>query len=139
MITQTIIDILKNDNQLENLLGGRHVYVTNVFKDTVDKQINVSFAYGSTSAITASDDVQPIEEGKVNVYILVKDNINNPIQTIFNIANRVLELLDLKGPFTNQYVNKIYWIRKTNADDIVHYENIGFYELAIIFEFIVQR
>lgn len=139
MITQTIINILSNDTTLNSLLGGKYVFVSNAFRDSLDKQINVSYSLGSTSYITASESSNPVEEGRVIIYILVKDTISNPIETINTIANRVLQLLDLKGPFTDDYTSTIYMLRKVASDDITHYEQIGFYELPIIFEFIIQK
>jgi len=139
MITQTIINVLKQDSQVRSLLDGPYVTVTNLFNDTVDKQINVSFDLGETNPITASEDVANIHEGTVTVYILVKDSIQNPIETISNIATRVLELLDLKGSsLSDTYTDTVYWIRKSKTGDIKHYENIGFYELYIDFDWIAK-
>ena len=139
MITQTIINILKQDSQIQSLLGGPYVSVTNLFSDTVDKQINVSFDLGETNPITAGEDTANIYEGTVTVYILVKDSIQEPIKTINNIATRVLQLLDLKGTtLSDSYTTTVYWVRKAKTGDIKYYENIGFYELYIDFDWVAK-
>lgn len=139
MITKTVIKILREDTTLQSLLGATNenncpVSSTFNFQDTLDKQINVSVEYGSTVAF---DQTAKTHDDTFDVYILVKDNISNPINTLDNITNRVLELLDLKGT-TLDINSTVYWIQKLSTD-FIHYNDIKFYELRINFRFVITE
>jgi len=137
MITKIIINKLRSDSQIQSLLGASGssdcpVFATFNFDDTLDKQINVSVEYGGTIPFDQSANTS---EGLIRVYILTRDTVSEPIKLIDQIANRVCELLDLKGT-TLDNTHTVYWVQKTDTD-FTHYTDIGFYELLITFRFVI--
>ena len=136
MITRSIIKILKNDTTICTLLGAVDadscpVFTTFNFDNTVDKQVNVSLEYGETRPF---DQDAKTHDGRMRVYVLVKDTVSEPINVMHQIASRVLALLDLKGT-TLDTSNLIYWVQKLDTD-FTHYVDLHFYELTITFRFV---
>ena len=139
MITKTIIKVLQNDSNIQSFLGASSasdcpIFTTFNFDDTVDKQINVSSSYGETIPF---DQTSKTHDGRVNVYILVKDTLDEPINLIHNIADRVLSLLDLQGTSLDNS-STVYWIQKLDTD-FTHYSDIKFYELLLTFRFVITE
>lgn len=139
MISESIIKILRNDTTLRTLLGATTsndapIFSEFNFDDTVPKQINVEVEYGTSVAF---EQTAQTHDGTLRVYILVKDNIVEPIKALNDIAERVLTLLDLKGT-TLDTDRKIYWIQKLNSD-FTHYEDIKYYEIALQFRFVYSE
>jgi len=140
MITDLIIAILRNDSEIQSLLEASSssdcpVFTTFNFDDTYSKQINVSYERGETVPF---DQEAKTSDGKFTIYILVKDTVSNPIKTLHQIANRVLELLDLKGSTLDNASNSVYWVQKLDTD-FTYYSNIHYYELAIVFRFVITE
>ena len=140
MITDLVISILRNDSQIQTLLGASSssdcpIFTTFNFDDTYSKQINVSYDKGETVPF---DQDAKTSDGKFIVYILVKDTESEPIKKIHQISKRVLELLDLKGSTLNNTNNTVYWIQKLDTD-FTHYTDIHYYELAITFRFVITE
>lgn len=139
MITETIIKVLRNDSTLQSLLGGTTANNTPVFtsfnfEDTVNKQINVELEYGETVPF---EQEAKTHDGELRVYVLVKDTLSEPINTLNNITKRILELVDLKGT-TLDSPDTIYWIQKLDSD-FTHYDTIKFYEAALTFRFVITE
>jgi len=139
MITTDIIEVLREDSQIQSLLDASSssdcaVFTSYNFDDTVTKQINISLEYGETVPFDQSANTY---DGIIRVYVMVKDTINEPIKTTHQIADRVLTLLDLKGT-TLSDTNTIYWVQKTDSD-FTHYDNIRFYELLLSFRFVITN
>jgi len=139
LITETIIEVLREDSTLQTLLGAASaascpVFTTHGFQDTADKQINVSYDMGETLPV---DQDAKTHDGIFRVYVLVKDTTSEPIKTAHTIAARVLALLDLKGS-TLDDTDTIYWVQKTDSD-INHYDNIHFFEIEISFRFVLTE
>ena len=139
MITETIIKILREDSEIQTLLGASTpatcpVFTTHSFQDTVSKQINVSYDMGETLPV---DQDAKTHDGTFRVYVLVKDTTSEPIKTAHTIGNRVLALLDLKGT-TLDITDTIYWVQKMDSD-INHYDNIHFFEIELSFRFILTE
>ena len=132
MITKVIIAALKADSTLQTLLGGDNVFTTFNFKDTVDKQVNVSLDYGATVPFDCTGN---ISDGTVRVYAVVKDTVSEPISTLDNIVSRVLTVLDLKGSALD---STNYWLQKISTD-FTHYKDLHYYELCIVFRFVSQK
>ena len=137
MITKTVIKVLRDDSTIQSLFGvddedNCPVFTTYNFEDTLNKQINVTLAYGETQPFDPN-----IHDGNFIVYVLVKDTLSYPIQTLHNIANAVISALDLKGTDLDED-SIVYWIQKLDTD-FTHYEDIHFYELAITFRFYIEE
>ena len=134
MITTTIINVLRSDTTLVTLLGAANITSTFKFDDTLDKQINVSLAYGETVPF---DQTGNTYDGQVNVYVLVKDTLSEAILSIDAITSRVLTLLDIKGTTLDETAI-VYWVQKLDAG-FTHYDGIHFYEMAITFRFVSSK
>jgi hypothetical protein len=140
MITKTIIKLLRNDSQIQTLLGVASanacpIFTTFNYDENVSKQINLSFEYGES--VPFDQETAKTHDGRVRVYILVKDSLSGAVNTTHQIANRVLQLLDLKGT-TLDTASTVYWVQKLDAD-FTHYEDIHFYELMITFRFVIKE
>lgn len=140
MITDLVIKTLREDSEIQTLLGATGssdcpVFTTYNFDDSYSKQINVSYEKGETIAF---DQDASTHDGKFTVYVLVKDTISEPIKTLNQIADRILELLDLKGSTLNDANNTVYWIQKLDTD-FTYYRDIHYYELAITFRFVITE
>ena len=139
MITKTFVKTLREDATIQTLLGATGssdcpVFTTQNFDETVTKQINISLEYGETLPWSCAAD---IHDGRVLVYILVKDTESGAINTSHTIASRILELLDLKGSVLND-TSTVYWVQKLDSD-FTHYDDIHFYELLITFRFVIKE
>ena len=135
MITKVIISKLRNDSTLQTLLGASDanstpVFTTHNFEDTVDKQINVGLMYGET--IPFDQTTKKTNDGRLHIYVLVKDTVSEPIETLHDITSRVITLLDLKGP---AFDSTIHWIQKIDTD-FTHYDDLHFFENDITFRFV---
>ena len=135
-ITEEIIKILSEDSQIQSLLGATSpddcpISTVYNYDEAEDKQINVSLELGETVPF---DQSAKTHDGKITIYILVKDTINNPIETANNIAQRVLDILDIKGT-TLSTSSTIYWIQKTGSG-FLHYDDLHLYEYSITFRFV---
>lgn len=140
MITKTIIKILREDSTIQSLLdatGSTNCPVSTEynFEDTVSKQINVSLDYGETVPFEQTD--RKTHDGRVRVFILVKDTVSEAIEKIHDIANRIYTLLDLKG--TDLDTNStVFWVQKMDTD-FTHYDDLHLYELTITFRFVIKE
>lgn len=135
-ITEEIIRILSEDSQIQSLLGASSsancpVYTIYNYDEILDKQINISLSLGETVPF---DQTGNTHDGKVTIYILVKDTVDNPIATSHEIAQRVLDLVDLKGT-TLSTNSTIYWIQKLD-NSFLHYDDLHVYEYSITFRFV---
>lgn len=135
MITTIIIKTLREDSTIQTLLDASGVNdcpvsATFDFDRTVNKQINVSYELGETQGYAST-----VHDGEVNVFILVRDTLSKPIETLHSIANRVITLLDLEGSETD---STLRWLQKVDTD-FNHYENTHFYELNIVFRFVIEE
>jgi len=133
-ITAIIIGLLRNSVDIRTALGATSandcpVFATFNFEDTCTKQINVDLGKGKTSPID-----KEVHDGDVRVYILVKDTIDEPLKTLNNIGDKVLDVLDLSG---SEESSSLYWLQKTDSD-FTHYADIHFYELTITFRFVIR-
>ena len=139
MITKTIIKVLREDSALQSLLGATGasdcpVFSIFEFRETVDKQINVGVEYGETQPF---DCEAKTHDGRLTLYILVKDTVSEPIKNAHTIAERVYQLLDLKGT-TLDATSTVYWVQKLDTD-FTHYMDLHFYELSVVFRFVIQE
>jgi len=140
MITDLVISILRNDTEIQTLLGASSaddcpVFTIYNFDDTYSKQINVSLEWGETVPF---DQNAKTSDGKFLVFILVKDTESEPIKKLYQITKRVLQLLDLKGSSLNDSNNSVYWIQKLDTD-FNYYRDIHYYEVTITFRFIIAE
>ena len=138
MITDLVISKLRNDPEIQSLLGASNaddcpVFTTFNFDESYPKQINVSLEWGETVPF---DQNAKTYDGKFFVFILVKDIISEPIKTLYQITERVLSLLDLKGSQLSDSSNTIYWIQKLDSD-FTYYKDIHYYEVTLTFRFII--
>ncbi|MHA1754305.1 MAG: hypothetical protein ACTSYR_02180 [Candidatus Odinarchaeia archaeon] len=138
MITQTIINRLNSDSTLLNLLdsstseevkpifGG---FLSEDLLSNYDKFIIVTFEYGASDYVDRF-----VQKGTVIVEINVKESVQEPIKSLNELANRVLQLLDLKGDSINdQYVDDVYMVRKT--DSVLAYNlDTKSYGLSLMFD-----
>ena len=137
IITEVIIKTLSEDATIQTLLDAVSqatcpVSTTSNFDNTVDKQINVEYSRGTTLPYD-----KDVSDGSVNVHILIKDTISDPINLANGIAVRVLELLDLAGTSLST-TNYIHWLQKID-DDWTHYNDIHFYEYTITFRWVLDE
>ena len=116
------------------LLGAANVSAVFNFDDTLNKQINVSLAYGETVPF---DQTGNTYDGQFNLYVLVKDTVSGAIADIDEITSRVLTLLDIKGT-TLDDVATVYWVQKLDSE-FTHYDSIHFYELSMSFRFVSSK
>jgi hypothetical protein len=139
MITKTIIKILREDSTIQSLLGAADtdscpVFTTFNFQDTLDKQINITLEYGETIAFDQTADTH---DGRMIIYVLVRDTVSGAINIVHEITNRILALLDIQGT-TLDTSSTVYWVQKMDTD-FTHYEDIKYYELAITFRFVITE
>lgn len=140
MITKTIIKILREDSTIQSLLDATSsencpVFTVFNFEDTIAKQINVSLDYGETVPFEQTD--RKTHDGRVRLFILIKDTVSEPVEKINDIANRIYTLLDLKGTDLDTS-STIFWIQKLDTD-FTHYEDLHLYELTITFRFVIKE
>jgi hypothetical protein len=139
MITQTIIKVLREDSTIQSLLGATGpddcpVSATFNFEDSIDKQINVDVEYGETVAF---DQTAKTHDGRVFVYVMVRDTLSESIDKIHDITERVLALLDIKGT-TLDTNSTVYWVQKLDTD-FTHYDDLHYYEMLIQFRFVITE
>jgi len=137
-ITSTIINILRNDTSIQSFLGATSSTDCPVFTSfnndsSVNKQINITLEYGETIPFDSSGKTH---DGTVRIFVVVKDNVDEPIKTINNIAKRILELIDIKALTSPE--GTIYWVQKKDSD-FTHYEALRLYELMLTFRFVITE
>jgi len=129
MLTQTLINTLKNDSTLLDLLGVAQpnkapirTHFLSIPK--AEKFIVVSYTYGETNETG-------YEFGTITVEVYVKATVRNPITVLDNIVSRVLAILDLKGSqLQDEFTSKVYIVRKT---DFTHlYDNKNHFNIGRI-------
>lgn len=140
MITESLINLLKNDAVIQSLLGASGpndcpVYPEFQFKDTVTKQINVSFDIGESLPF----DTDTLHEGTVHIYILIKDTEPGVLSQMKAISDRIAELIDKKGTtLDDSYTTRIFWVSLADAG-LLHYDDIHYYELDLVYRFVIRE
>jgi hypothetical protein len=113
MITETIIDELKNDSTLRTLLGA---------SSANSAPIQAGFTRGDVESylvavgtVMGSSDETGYENGIITIEIYVKAGIDSPVKKATDIAKRIINLLDLKGSQLNDSLTSVvYRLRKTS-------------------------
>lgn len=137
MLTETLIANLKADTTLLTLLGVTDpatapIQVTYVPITMPDKYLILNLTYGETFHLG-------YEAGVVTIDVYVKDSINQPIYVLKGIAERIFQILDMKGSqLQDSLTTKVYRLRKVAFTDM--YDNTTHYYIGSIdFEFYATR
>lgn len=137
MLTECIIDTLKNDATLRGLLGASTAANSPIMAsfsliEVTNKAISVGVVYGESEETG-------YEHGIINIEVYVHNSVTNnaPVKMVSDISKRVIVLLDLKGSQLNgTLATKVYRLRKTAFDML--YDDISKCHVGILnFEFYV--
>lgn len=136
MITQTIIRVLKEDSQLQELLDVSNskdapIFTTYNFDNNV-KQIVVDYSLGETYP-TKPDNYS----GVITITICISFKVSEPIKVMNEITTRVLEVLDLKGSQLSDRFSDVYRLKKESSSFYVDNDS-GMYLTDIDFSFVTD-
>lgn len=115
MITETIIDTLKQDKTLQTILGVTDSNAMPV-QASFSRDSLVTYLIG-VEVVTGETEETGHEHGLITLEIYVKASVSAPIAKVKAILLRINQLLDLKGSSLNGgYTEIVYRLRKIHGE-----------------------